>query len=381
MTKKLLLLLMVLLMMGNLLAQDDMYLMWSDYFDDDDPPALKNVGWLYYGESDALVGQIIEQRDGELFIEQGSYGGLVGVGLVESNGVPAVFPDNEDTTKQLLLKNDYSNPNQVISFKVRFARWRNLGPYTSFFLVSTRLEMTDSTESVPDADPTVQPGYALILLPLEKAFRVGKYQGELAVLNPAGDGWKFFGQGAYLFEMEVNYLVKFYLKDADFKVKIWEGTKDDEPEAWLWEGTDTEARVSGNYTVFGAVGAPPSAKDGDQFFLDDIEFWGWKTTDVAEENHIGKTNSFQLAQNYPNPFNPTTNISFALAEKGQTQLSIFNLAGQQIRTLVNAELPAGSHSVAWDGKDANYQAVPSGIYFYKIVTNNMSETRRMVLIK
>ncbi len=181
--------------------------------------------------------------------------------------------------------------------------------------------------------------------------------------------------------MEVNYLVKFYLKDADLKVKIWEGTKDDEPEAWLWEGTDPEARVSGNYTVLGAVGAPPSAKDGDQFFLDDIELWGWKSTGVAGENQIGKANSFQLGQNYPNPFNPTTTISFALPEKGQTELSIFNLAGQQIRTLVNSELPAGSHSVVWDGKDVNHQVVPSGIYFYKIVTNNMTETRRMVLIK
>jgi len=75
---------------------------------------------------------------------------------------------------------------------------------------------------------------------------------------------------------------------------------------------------------------------------------------------------FALRQNYPNPFNPTTEIRFALPQAGQTQLNIFNLAGQKVRTLVHAYRGPGFYSVVWDGRSDAGGSVASGIYIYKI---------------
>ncbi len=85
--------------------------------------------------------------------------------------------------------------------------------------------------------------------------------------------------------------------------------------------------------------------------------------------------NFSLAQNYPNPFNPTTTIGFSLPVKAQVSLSIYNIAGQLVKTF-DGSFEAGEHSFSWD---ASAQA--SGVYFYKLTANNFSETKKMVLLK
>ncbi len=91
--------------------------------------------------------------------------------------------------------------------------------------------------------------------------------------------------------------------------------------------------------------------------------------------------SFALHQNYPNPFNPTTTISFNLPQAGQVELAVYNLLGQQIRTLVSGDLAAGSHTVEWNGRSDNGEAVSTGIYFYRLTAGDLSETRKMMLLK
>ncbi|HUU45528.1 MAG TPA: T9SS type A sorting domain-containing protein, partial [Acidobacteriota bacterium] len=90
---------------------------------------------------------------------------------------------------------------------------------------------------------------------------------------------------------------------------------------------------------------------------------------------------FGLAQNYPNPFNPSTLISFNLEYAGQVQLEVVNLLGQRVRTLVNGYRPAGVNSEIWDGRDQNGITVSSGIYFYRLAQDGLSQTRKMVLLK
>ncbi|NIV92456.1 T9SS type A sorting domain-containing protein [candidate division KSB1 bacterium] len=75
---------------------------------------------------------------------------------------------------------------------------------------------------------------------------------------------------------------------------------------------------------------------------------------------------FSLEQNYPNPFNPTTEIKFALPEHGHVILSIFNVAGQKIQTVVDEQKTAGYHNIIWDSKDQFGNEVASGIYVYRI---------------
>ena len=85
---------------------------------------------------------------------------------------------------------------------------------------------------------------------------------------------------------------------------------------------------------------------------------------------------FHLSQNYPNPFNPVTNIEFSLPQKSFVKLKVFDLLGREIANLVNENLSAGSYKF-----DFNASALPSGIYFYKLETDNFSETKKMVVVK
>ena len=87
-------------------------------------------------------------------------------------------------------------------------------------------------------------------------------------------------------------------------------------------------------------------------------------------------NKFELAQNYPNPFNPSTIIRFAIPQASKVSMKIYNLLGQEIATLVNQEMKAGSYEI-------NFKAsqLASGIYFYSIEAGNYSATKKMMLLK
>lgn len=90
---------------------------------------------------------------------------------------------------------------------------------------------------------------------------------------------------------------------------------------------------------------------------------------------------FVLHQNSPNPFNPTTEIRFDLSRSSRVELRVHNVLGQEIRTLVDEILPAGSHTVVWNGRDNYGNAVSSGIYFYRLGTESFSDTKKMILLK
>jgi hypothetical protein len=85
---------------------------------------------------------------------------------------------------------------------------------------------------------------------------------------------------------------------------------------------------------------------------------------------------FALDQNYPNPFNPTTEIAFDLAKSGRVALTIYNVLGQEVTTLIDREMDAGSHSVQWDASN-----VSSGVYFYRISAGDFNQTKKMLLLK
>ena len=90
--------------------------------------------------------------------------------------------------------------------------------------------------------------------------------------------------------------------------------------------------------------------------------------------------AFELAQNYPNPFNPTTTVSLSLPVASDWTISIYNVAGQLVKTY-NGHNEAGNVSVVWDGTDAVGSTVASGIYFYKANARDFSATKKMVLMK
>ena len=95
---------------------------------------------------------------------------------------------------------------------------------------------------------------------------------------------------------------------------------------------------------------------------------------VNSENH--SPTEYYLAQNYPNPFNPSTNIKFGLREAGFVSLKIYDVLGNEVADLVNEHKPAGNFEVNFESNHLS-----SGIYIYRLVTNNFSETRKMILEK
>lgn len=92
-------------------------------------------------------------------------------------------------------------------------------------------------------------------------------------------------------------------------------------------------------------------------------------------------NLVQLHQNYPNPFNPQTTIEFSIPNSQNVNLAIYNAKGQLVKTLLQKEIEAGHHQVVWYGKDKQNEPVSSGIYFYKLKTQNNEFLRKCLLIK
>lgn len=99
-----------------------------------------------------------------------------------------------------------------------------------------------------------------------------------------------------------------------------------------------------------------------------------KTVTNVDEN--GMPSEYKLNQNYPNPFNPTTKISFTTPKEGHVKLSVYNVLGQEIAKLVDDDLSSGTYSVDFDGSRLN-----SGVYVYKLETNDFSSIRKMILEK
>jgi len=137
-----------------------------------------------------------------------------------------------------------------------------------------------------------------------------------------------------------------------------------------------QSNISNSFTINNAV-----AK---KYYLNKIinseakETWHYSYIDREtglEDENIVLSNS--LSQNYPNPFNPSTTISFQLANKSNTQIQVFDVAGRKLSTIVNRVMPAGDHKISFDAAD-----LAGGIYFYKLYTDNKQvSTKKMILVK
>lgn len=100
------------------------------------------------------------------------------------------------------------------------------------------------------------------------------------------------------------------------------------------------------------------------------------STGIKNERSSLRPDVFRLGQNYPNPFNPTTTISFDIPFQTFVTIKVYNLIGQEVTTIVNENMAAGSYSTVW-----NASSMASGIYLYKMQTASFTNTRKLVLLK
>jgi hypothetical protein len=96
---------------------------------------------------------------------------------------------------------------------------------------------------------------------------------------------------------------------------------------------------------------------------------------------LTQPDNFHLAQNYPNPFNPSTDIQFSISQTEQVKLTIYNLNGQIIRSLLNEKKQPGTYKVNWDGRDSHGNKLTSGTYFYSLEAGQFKDSKRMILLK
>ena len=120
---------------------------------------------------------------------------------------------------------------------------------------------------------------------------------------------------------------------------------------------------------------------GSTIYLDEILFEITNPTSITDKTYPIPSNFF-LAQNYPNPFNPSTTISYELRETAEVGISIYNIVGQKIVTLVHENQIAGDHHVKWNGHDSYGQPVSDGIYIYRLTANKtLIDSKKMILLK
>jgi len=112
----------------------------------------------------------------------------------------------------------------------------------------------------------------------------------------------------------------------------------------------------------------------------EIEVLSAVPTSVSSGENETIPGDLSLSQNYPNPFNPGTLIEYRLSQAGEVKLLIFNVQGQQVRSLVAGFEPAGFHAVLWDGQDDLGLPVASGLYIYRLQAGGLVKTQKMVLI-
>jgi len=111
------------------------------------------------------------------------------------------------------------------------------------------------------------------------------------------------------------------------------------------------------------------------------EFSNIVNVSIDAGDDILKPTVTALTGNYPNPFNPTTKISFSIKEAGPVSINIYNMRGQLVKTLVNNELENDYYEIVWNGRDNSNKSVASGVYFYKMKTQNYNSTKKMILMK
>jgi len=131
------------------------------------------------------------------------------------------------------------------------------------------------------------------------------------------------------------------------------------------------------FTICGPTGSN-DYHEGSYFLVDELEF----DSPLLFFNGPGEYNyQFILQQNYPNPFDSETEINFQVPEDINVRVKIFNILGQEIAELADRKFPIGRHSIRWNGRDNNGRKVSNGIYFYQIQSGDLSQARKMYLLR
>jgi hypothetical protein len=137
----------------------------------------------------------------------------------------------------------------------------------------------------------------------------------------------------------------------------------------------------GNYTLSVVTDEESQGQAIVNILFNDIYANDITVISTGIDNEINLPTSTTLMQNYPNPFNSSTNISFYLANESRVELSIYDLLGRKVTTLISGNLQAGQQTINWNGINARGSQVASGMYLYILKTDGGTQSKRMVMLK
>jgi len=174
-----------------------------------------------------------------------------------------------------------------------------------------------------------------------------------------------------------QYVLKFeYMVDGDLPVTISINGADQSAtlsgEADTWNTLDlvgVALNQGQNDIEVNYIGSATFSLD----FVDILKIEGFTGVSIEDD---ALASDFELSQNYPNPFNPTTNISFSLPQASDVSLTVYNVIGQRVAVLANEVLQSGAHTYKFDASN-----LASGMYLYRLKTDNFSTTKKMMLMK
>ena len=132
-----------------------------------------------------------------------------------------------------------------------------------------------------------------------------------------------------------------------------------------------------NLTIYAEVESQPPGWNPNWNPDDRPVIWGY----VSIKEEVPEMITTELIGNYPNPFNPETNIQFSLSSESNLRIDIYNPKGQKVKSILDGNYKAGEHNVIWNGRDDNGMSVSSGIYFYRMVTDDYVSVKKMMLLK
>ena len=190
-------------------------------------------------------------------------------------------------------------------------------------------------------------------IPQEQAIRLSFHEGSLLIHVASGDAPV---TGSEVLLSRQGRLVGRYQTDSEGNTAI-------DYDFSIGEGYLVSA-VKAGYVIARRQFTPSIASDCDN-----------------DDGHGTLPTAFGLSQNYPNPFNPTTTIRFHLERRESVKLTVYNVLGRQVATLIDETLSAGSHEAIWTGTDDNRNAVASGVYFYRLAAGELTDRKKMVLMR
>ena len=179
----------------------------------------------------------------------------------------------------------------------------------------------------------------------------------------------------------INGVQSYFLggfEDWDYFVSWTSGTPDQYPESWWWMNHG-ENVMALTYEDMNCDAAGSYDSTAYSLVLGICEYLGLDLTQI--QNEADKPSGYSLLQNYPNPFNPVTKLRYDLPENSHVNITIYDMLGRAVKTMVNQHQNAGHRSIIWDGTNDYDNTVSTGIYLYQIQAGAYTRTKKMVFLK